>query len=333
MIENNNATGPLTVSFDLTNRCNLRCLHCYNNSGSKNNASDELSDKEVIDLIEEIATIRPSSFCFCGGEPLLRKDLLFDAISILRKADVICSMVTNGMLLDIETGIKLKEKGLYRVQISLDGNHESHIKLRGDSSSYQKAIDALRILKDVGIDSGVAFSPTRWNIEDIEHVFKTCLDYGVEELRIQNLMPIGRGEKNIDIMPTDSQYYNLRRFIKKINASQIINNKKPKIELGDPINHLVVYSRMNDDTSSYTEAISITANGDIYVSLYLPLIIGNVRKHSLKYYWEKDLSKIWRKKTLREMAYQYTSVKHLNKHIEQSYCNIRDNNIDVELNN
>ena len=331
MIENNNAIGPLTVSFDLTNRCNLKCLHCYNNSGGdKNSVSDELSNKEVIEFIEEIATLKPASFCFCGGEPLLRKDVLLDAISILRKADVICSMVTNGMLLNIETAEMLKEKGLYRVQISLDGNQESHTKLRGDNRSYQKAIDALKILKDVGIDSGVAFSPTRWNIEDIEDVFELCLDYGVEELRIQNLMPLGRGEKNIDIIPSDSQYYDLRRFIKKINAFQIINNKKPRIDLGDPINHLVVYSRMNDNISSYTEAVSITANGDIYVSLYLPLIMGNVRKHSFKYYWENGLSKIWRQKSLREMAYQYTSVKDLNKHIEQSRDYIKNNNLDAE---
>lgn len=58
--------GPIQIGFDVTNRCNFRCLHCFNESGEVD-SSNELNDKEVEKLFDEIIEIKPYSICFCGG--------------------------------------------------------------------------------------------------------------------------------------------------------------------------------------------------------------------------------------------------------------------------
>lgn len=71
--------GPHQISFDITNKCNLRCLHCYNSSGENLASQNELTDQEVLDFIDEFKSIKLLNFCFCGGEPLLRKELIVEA--------------------------------------------------------------------------------------------------------------------------------------------------------------------------------------------------------------------------------------------------------------
>ncbi|MEW6482827.1 MAG: 4Fe-4S cluster-binding domain-containing protein [bacterium] len=62
--------GPHQFAFDLTNRCNFRCLHCFNLSGKNWIVKDELNDDEVLEFIRDVADLKPFNLCFCGGEPL-----------------------------------------------------------------------------------------------------------------------------------------------------------------------------------------------------------------------------------------------------------------------
>jgi len=75
--------GPHHVAIDITNKCNLRCLHCYNSSGENDVIKTELSDHEVLEFMKSLSTINLYSLCLCGGEPLLRKELIFDSLKIL----------------------------------------------------------------------------------------------------------------------------------------------------------------------------------------------------------------------------------------------------------
>ena len=76
--------GPLMVAWDVTNRCNLKCMHCLNRSGDEryHDFSNELSSSEAIDVCRQIIELNPYSVCLCGGEPLLRTDF-FDISYLL----------------------------------------------------------------------------------------------------------------------------------------------------------------------------------------------------------------------------------------------------------
>ena len=66
--------GPYQLALDITNKCNLRCLHCYNASGENRVMEHELSDDEVIKFVKDILPMKLLNFCFCGGETLLSQD-------------------------------------------------------------------------------------------------------------------------------------------------------------------------------------------------------------------------------------------------------------------
>ncbi len=295
--------GPLQIAFDITNKCNMKCLHCYNNSNDNNQMLLELSDREVMKFIKDIAKLKLYNFCICGGETLLRFDLVCKISKVLSQAGTKVSMVTNGLLLDREKAKKLYENGVSRVQISIDGGKKtSHEKLRQSKGSFEKAINALKFLKEEKIkDIGVAFTPTNFNINEIEEAFNICKDIGINEFRVQPLMILGRARKNIkDILPSKVQY---RYLLNKLNHFKR-ENTNIIIEWGDPVDHLI-RGKYNDELSTF---ITVQSNGDIVPSPYLPLSVGNVKKNKFSAYWKKGLYKAWKIDELQRLAQKVRSV-------------------------
>ena len=93
--------GPFEIAIDITNKCNYRCLQCYNARGENNTEGNELSDSEFLDLVDDICPMKPNNVCFCGGEPTLRLNLLCESAKRLRQSGIkSVSMVTNGSYID-----------------------------------------------------------------------------------------------------------------------------------------------------------------------------------------------------------------------------------------
>lgn len=302
--------GPHQMAFDITNRCNLRCLHCYNDSGENFVCNEELSDEEVLKFIDEIAKLKLFNICFCGGETLLRKDLIIECSKRLKSGGISnISLVSNGLLMTEEIAKQLKEAGINKIQISLDGaKPTSHDKLRNKEGSYEKAINAIKALVKVGIDTGVAFTPTSFNISEIREVHSILNEIGIknEGLRTQPLMLLGRANDHIaSLQPTDIQY---RKFIKEINS---INSerKTPFIKWGDPVDHLIRFRKNRCDINNWT----VRANGDIVLSPYIPLVIGNIRKHTFNEYWKYGLAKAWNYKIPKYFANKISCIQDMNK--------------------
>ncbi|MPW24344.1 radical SAM protein [Alkalibaculum sp. M08DMB] len=106
-------SGPTSASIDITYNCTLQCLHCYNTSGEHKTNKKELSYDEWINVIKDITDLQPVYICFCGGEPLLKKELIFEATNLLKRiSGITVNMVTNGDLMDIETAYRLKDVGV-----------------------------------------------------------------------------------------------------------------------------------------------------------------------------------------------------------------------------
>ena len=72
-------SGPLNIMWDMTNKCNLCCMHCYNKSGKDAHYKD-LDDEDMMKIAHHIAEAGIPIVCFCGGEPLLRYSLLFQRL-------------------------------------------------------------------------------------------------------------------------------------------------------------------------------------------------------------------------------------------------------------
>lgn len=298
--------APEHVGIDITSRCNMQCLHCFNRSSDTSPQcipSEELSDLELFKLINEINNLQPPSLCFCGGEPLLRFKLILELLKILNNGITKVSMVSNGFLLTKNMAAELVSHGLHNLQISIDGaNAATHEKMRGVKGCYKRAIAAVKYMSEVGMQKrSVAFSPTSFNIHEFPLVAEQMNELNVNQLRVQPLMNLGNALTNPDIFPSISQYHTLHSYI----IEQRKKYPNMPIEWGDPIDHLIRFSGV---LTYFVPYITIRSNGSIVLSPYLPITIGNIRKHSIQQYWDEGIQKIWSIKCFQDIANYISST-------------------------
>lgn len=286
-----------SVSFDVTNQCNFRCKHCFNYSGEQKVSDKELDDQELIQLSNQIIDINPDSACICGGEPLLRTNIVLDLIKKLSDANINVNMVSNGYLLDYNTAKKLVESGISLMQISIDGFEEDHDWLRGRTGSFKKAIDSIDMLVDLGCNVSVACTPTIRNIDDVEDLIHFLNQHGVLRFRMQPIMNLGRAKLIHDYFPTNIDYNKLARRLGKIST-----HSKMTIEWGDPTEHL--YSISNGFPLNY---FVINPYGDVLLTPYIPIAVGNVRSHSLEEYLNAGYSRLGNNKTIQSILSMITN--------------------------
>ena len=162
---------PLFASYNVTGRCNMRCLFCEWWKTDR----PELPTKKALAAIDAVCSLGVPFFDLSGGEPLLRKDL-----SALAKRATshgcLVSMNTNGTLLNEKRLSEIADV-LDLVVVSLDGPKDVHDKIRGVPGTYHKAMKAIRLLKAHGIKVGINSVATPWNID--------VLPSFIEELRNQ----------------------------------------------------------------------------------------------------------------------------------------------------
>lgn len=306
--------GPFECAIDITNKCNYRCKHCYNASGENSVIDNELSDDEFLDFIKNLANLHIYNICFCGGEPLLRLDLVLESANILKSKGVpFISIVSNGYFWNDDVARRIKESGINRVQISLDGACEDTCyKLRGNKDAFKKAINALKLLKKYKFkDTNIAFCPTRFNIDEFEEVCNLCRKLDVKLIRVQPLMLSGRATKFKNELQQDKkQYVEFLKIIDRLNSKYKGNLI---INWGDPLDHLYRYG--NGDMSFSTFS-SIKANGDITVSPYIPLTVGNVKKHKFSDYWENGLPRAWSLDIMKKLVSNILCIEDMGKHVE-----------------
>ncbi|MCX6801391.1 MAG: radical SAM protein [Candidatus Diapherotrites archaeon] len=222
---------PYYVLWDCTRKCNLHCAHC---GATKEKYSEELTEPQIKKIIDELAELRVGFFAVTGGEPLLRTDLL-SILSYAKTKGIDTGIATNGFFIDAAMASKIKEAGVSSVQISLDGPEETHNKIRGNSQSYQKAINAIKLLKERNVPIvSVATTVTPGNINELEKLLKILLELNVRLWRITVVMPIGRAQtKKLLLAPAELK--KLFEFVKSSNKGKLI------IKIGENLPFLAEY--------------------------------------------------------------------------------------------
>ncbi len=318
--------GPHQWAFDLTNKCNFRCLHCFNRSGENYVSKDELKDSEILRFIKDVAEMKPFNFCFCGGEPLLRKEVLCQAAKLLAKVGSMVSLVTNGSLVTQRIAKELFESGVNNVQVSLDGARaETHERLRQYKNSFELAIDAISYFREVGMkDISVAFTPTIFNCSEFEETFHIVRKLGALQVRAQPIMILGRTQLHLkELIPTSLQYRELVRTITRLQRKY-----GPGAVWGDPVDHLIRFRTL---AKHCINMVDVRANGDIIPSPYLPLTVGNIRRHSIRKYWDVGLVRIWELSIVQKTAERIWSVSDFGKREKDMPTVWFDKNIEVDI--
>jgi MoaA/NifB/PqqE/SkfB family radical SAM enzyme len=178
--------------------CNLRCLHCYSESAP--GQRERLPPEVVWKAISSAQAEGYDVVGFSGGEPLLYEPL-GELLAAAHGLGLRLSVTTNGMLLDERRAGWLRESNCL-VAISLDGEPDSHNRMRGSPRAFETMQERLPLLREAGIAFGFIFTLTQFNSNELEWVAAFALEQGAQLLQVHPLDVVGRaGESLGDAAP------------------------------------------------------------------------------------------------------------------------------------
>jgi len=194
---------PYLISWNLTQRCNLLCGHCYLDS-SELCGSDQLTREKAFSIIDEAASLAPGAMLvLTGGEPLLRPDI-FDIISRAAARGLNPVLGTNGTLVTRETAWGLLDAGLQGAGVSLDSCSPSfHDRFRGKEGAWKKTIDGMRALRAFDIPFQLQFTLTMENRDEVDGAVALAIEHGAMAVNFFFLVCTGRGQKAADLSPSE----------------------------------------------------------------------------------------------------------------------------------
>ncbi|MBI5572014.1 MAG: 12,18-didecarboxysiroheme deacetylase [Desulfomonile tiedjei] len=218
------------VVWNVTRRCNLRCVHCYSHSDDRL-YEGELNLDEGKALIDDLAEFGSPVVLFSGGEPLIRKDIL-ELIRHAADRGRRAVVSTNGTLITRPVAEKLKEIGLSYVGISLDGLEKVHDAFRGFPGTFQRVMAAIGHCQAVGLKVGLRFTINRRNFQDIPGIFDLVEERRIPRICFYHLVYAGRGT---DLVEEDLDHGQTREVV-----DLIIDRTRRLHDRGLPVEVLTV---------------------------------------------------------------------------------------------
>ncbi len=196
------------VVWNMTRRCNLKCVHCY--AQAKDEAfKDEMSTDEGKALIDDLAGFGVPVLLFSGGEPLVRKDLP-DLAGYAVEKGMRAVISTNGTLITPEKARTLKEIGLSYVGVSLDGMEAIHDRFRGVKGAFKSAMTGIENCQAAGIKVGLRFTINKFNVSEIPAVFDLLEAREIPRICFYHLVYAGRGS---DLVKDDLAHEETRQAV------------------------------------------------------------------------------------------------------------------------
>lgn len=286
-------SGPFRpiVSWNITRRCNLRCVHCYIDAGEPD--AYELSTREALDVVDQMAEVGVPLILFTGGEPLVRKDF-FEIAAYARDRGIKLVLSTNGTLITPEVAKALREVGFVYVGVSLDSVGEDfHDSFRGVRGAFAAALAGIKNAMAAGLDVGLRFVITAKNIHEVGSYVDFAASLGVKRVTFYHLSAAGRAQGlSQDWWYTPAQY---RRFIETLieKARQYAGRLEIETTLA-PYDGVYIALTVGNGDVKYLEfvestggcgrkIISIYPNGDVYPCQFIDFYkLGNVRERRLR---------------------------------------------------
>lgn len=264
------------VYLELTRACNLKCIHCLNNSGIKQ--KDELTKDELLKLIKKLSSLGVQEIRFTGGEPLLFNGI-YDLIKFATEEGICTSLGTNGTLITKEVAKKLKESGLKKVVVSIDGNKKTHDKIRG-KKNYQKAMHGLKYLQKNGINVRVNSVIMKSNMDDVIKLAKKMSRKKIT-IFIRRFISSGRGKELENNMLNKKDYdYVRNKLQKELTKKTYINGHYLRNDEG--VNSRIKLPFEIRGCKAGQRAITILPNGDINLCGFLAAQdfpkVGNIKE-------------------------------------------------------
>lgn len=277
--------------WHLTERCNLRCTHCYQEGGQVGEVSLSQAKKIVSDASETIREWSESygivfspSFHVTGGEPFL-SPFLADILKHLKTKGFDIFILTNGTLVDHTRARMLSDVPVQGVQVSIEGPEAVHDRIRGPGS-FGKAMKGIHSLLDAGLEVTLNVTLSEINSGYLNDLTGLAASVGTQRLGFSRLVPYGRGKGLIQRIIPKEKLKEIYNDILTLQCDEVL------VVTGDP-----VASQVNTEIESEhgeiplggcaagVSGITILPDGTLTPCRRLGIPIGNILKDSFREVW------------------------------------------------
>jgi AdoMet-dependent heme synthase len=310
--------SPFLAIWEVTQSCDLACKHCRA-AAQPVPHPDQLTNAEARALIDQIAEMQVPIFVLTGGDPLKRADV-FELIEYAAGKGVKVALTPSATpLLTREAVFKLKEAGLVRLGISLDGStKEIHDAFRGLPGAWARTIQAIEWANQAGIPIQVHTTLSRHNAHDLDNLCALFEKLAIVMWNVFFLVPVGRGQLNdllsgkefeqafakiyelsqrvnFQIKTTEAMHY--RRYLLQHNLEERrlghghgnghgngnVHGGGGAYEAGAPTAEAALRNRSwaTRRVNDGKGFLFISHVGNVYPSGFLPILAGNIRQTPL----------------------------------------------------
>ncbi len=288
----------LLLQWHVTERCNQRCAHCY----QEHYSPDELSYDGLLEVLRQYRTLLDAwrsgpgglpvrgHITVTGGEPFVREDF-FDLLNALaaHSRDFTFAILTNGTLIDGPTARRLRKLGPAFVQVSIEGARGTHDGIRG-AGSFDRTVEAVKHLTRHGIRTFISFSAHRGNFREFPDVCRIGRELRVSRVWADRIIPWGSGAalRQQVLTPEETrEFFEIMKRVRCENSRRWFTSTQ--IAMHRALQFLVAGGRPYRCTAG-DSLITVLPSGDVYPCRRMPIRVGNLMETPLaRLYHESEL--------------------------------------------
>lgn len=294
---------PRWIAWEITRRCNLKCVHCRSSSEMVVREHPDFPTEEAYRILDDIAGYAKPVVVLSGGEPLLRRDV-FDIARYGTNKGLRMCLATNGTLVNEEVCAKIRDSGIRIVSLSLDGSTaDVHDDFRNERGAFDGTIRAATLFKERGIEFIINSSFTKRNQEEIKKVYALAKQLGATAWYMFMIVPTGRGEEIMSELISKEDYEDILDWHYQMEKDEHDLLVRPTCA---PHYYRIVLQKAKEEKSTYKRRTLkfstggskgciagqliclIDVDGNVLPCSYFPRAAGNIRTQPFKDIWEQS---------------------------------------------
>ena len=293
---------PIVV-WNITRRCNLKCIHCYSDSDAREYPG-ELTWDQCRGVLDDLAQFGVPGVLLSGGEPLIHPRF-FDIAAYARNKGLRLTLSTNGTLIDRDAAQRLKDTGFAYVGISLDGIGATHDYFRGRQGAFDKTVLAFRHCKAVGQKVGLRLTLSAHNLADLDRILDFIEAEDIDRVCFYHLVYSGRGSNVVDVTHEQTREA-VDQIIDRTMRWAAAGQPREVLTVDQPADGAYLYLRLREENPARAEEVldllrwngggahgsgtgigNIDTQGNVHPDqFWQSLTLGNVK--------QRPFSEIWR---------------------------------------
>jgi len=268
------------LQWHITDRCNNRCLHCYQD----NYNGSEPSQEQMLAILEQYEDFLYSCrleheqakghLTITGGEPFVRSDF-FDFLEILysKRQNYSYSVLTNGSFIYDNTAKQLAKLKPREIQLSIEGSENTHDSIRG-KGDYLRTTEAIKLLVKYGIAVVISFTVHQDNYREFDKVARLGYELKVNRVWADRIIPFGSGSNMQSLTPQQTrEFFGIMKNARHLNGA--FRRSRTEIAMHRAL-QFVISGEHIYNCQAGRSLLALLPNGDLLPCRRMPVKIGNV---------------------------------------------------------